>query len=60
MDRRSVGTLAVAPALVLMAAFLAAPASAAVPRCFGEKATIVGSMGEIHPGSSRFLSELSG
>jgi Ca2+-binding RTX toxin-like protein len=42
MDRRSVGFLAPTPALFLLAALLAAPASAAVPRCFGEKATIVG------------------
>jgi Ca2+-binding RTX toxin-like protein len=54
MDRRSVGTLAVAPALVLMAALLAAPASAAVARCFGERATIVGtSKADVLKGTAR-------
>jgi Ca2+-binding RTX toxin-like protein len=42
MDRSTVGIVGGASALFLMAGLLAMPASAAVPRCFGEKATIVG------------------
>jgi hypothetical protein len=42
---RSKRLLALAPAIVLVIGILVVPASAAVPRCFGEPATIVGTDG---------------
>jgi Ca2+-binding RTX toxin-like protein len=44
--KRSRRLLALAPASLLVIGILAAPASAAVPRCFGQRATIVGTAGD--------------
>ena len=43
---RSRRLLALAPASLLVIGILALPASAAVPRCFGQRATIVGTAGD--------------
>ena len=52
--RRTVKVLPIVPGLVLIAGMLAAPASAAPPRCFGERATIVGpSRADVLKGTNR-------
>lgn len=54
MQRHARTILVVVPALLLATSVLATPATAAVPRCFGEKATIVGtSADDVLNGSSR-------